>query len=70
MGFFMKVTVIFVRFSWNLNFLEKFFEKYKKISNFMKIRQWDRKFSIRTDRKQADKRDKANRRFSQFYESA
>jgi hypothetical protein len=59
-----KVPVILARFQWSLDFLDRFSKSFK-ISNLMKILQWESSCCVRTDR-----HDEANSRFSKFCERA
>ena len=58
-----KVSIILVRFYWNLNFLKHIFENFQ-ISNFMKICPVRAKFSHADGR--MDRHDETNSRFSEF----
>jgi hypothetical protein len=62
-----KEPVIAVRFSWNFNFLDTFFEIYSDIKLNGKSAQWEPGCSMRTDRRT---NDEANSRFSQLSERA
>ena len=44
-----KVPVILTRFQWSLDFLDRFSKSFK-ISNLMKILQWESSCCVRTDR--------------------
>jgi hypothetical protein len=63
-----KLPFIFVRFKWQLNFLD-IFSKHSQISNFMNIRLVGTELFYGTDG-QMDRHDETNSRFLQIYERA
>jgi hypothetical protein len=63
-----KISIILVPYYWNLDFLDRFSKTLNYQISWKSVR-WQTSFPMRTDVR-TDRYDKANSRFSEFYESS